>query len=131
LASAWGGSWSSFWGDSWGGIGGRNHAGTNKRRRRYILPNGLHVFGTKAEVQIMAQEVFQEPVAVVKPTQKLSIPKMEIELKAEPVVRALRPTSDDKFVAFTQTAEVDAITLDKILETIRRRRRAKALLLSS
>jgi hypothetical protein len=131
--SAWGGSWNGFWGDSWGSIGGRTHAGTNKKkRRRYVLPNGLHVYGTKEEVQVLAQEVFNEPVEVVQTIKPaISIPKMEVTLRAEPVQKVSRPTSDDKWVAFTQVAEIDAITVQKIRETFDRRRRiVKALLLS-
>lgn len=130
MSDAWGGSWGSYWGSSWGAGETPRHAG--KRRRRYELPNGLHVYATREQAQLLAEDLFNEPVVVVdKPKKKLSIPKMEITLEAIPVVKKTSPTSDDKFIAQTQIAPVEAISYEHLYEQIKRRRRIVAMLLAS
>jgi hypothetical protein len=109
-------------------------AGSNRRRRkRYELPNGLHVYATPEEAEAAALEILRSEAQVVEPKNKrLVIPTIEpIEFDEIKPTRKKASTAQDPFVAFTQTADLDAIAVEDILNTLRRRRRAKALLLAS
>jgi hypothetical protein len=114
-----------------------NEAGGNRnrrKRRRYELPNGLHVYSTAEEAEAAALELLRSEVKVVEPkkTRKVVVPTIEpMEFEEIKVTKKKAPTVQDAFIAFTQTAELDAIAVEDILNTLRRRRRAKALLLAS
>jgi hypothetical protein len=102
-------------------------AGKSKRRRRYILPDGTHVYATESEAEELAEEILQTKVAV-KPAKRVKTQKIEIDLPAsEPVFKKAEAFR----IAFTQQAPIDEITLEKLRADLRRRRKKIALLLAS
>jgi hypothetical protein len=102
-------------------------AGKSKRRRRYILPDGTHVYATESEAEELAEEILQTK-AVVKPAKRVKTQKIEIDLPAsEPVFKKAEAFR----IAFTQQAPIDEITLEKLRADLRRRRKKIALLLAS
>jgi CRISPR/Cas system-associated protein Cas7 (RAMP superfamily) len=117
----------------------RTGAGRSRKRRRYELPNGMHVYGTAEEAQALAEEFINREartVVVEKKKKKLVIPEVHIVLDdgEQPYIRLTKqkePDATDAFVAFTQKADLDAIAFENIINQLRRRRRIKALLLAS
>lgn len=117
---------------------GRGSKGKAKRRR-YELPNGLHVYATAAEAADLASEFLgkAETVIVDKKKKKLVIPEVNVVLDDGEMtyIRATKqktPNSADAFIAATQQAALDAIAFENIQASLRRRRRMmKAILLLS
>ena len=139
----WGGSWAFSWGESWGAEEDARPypppAGKKNRRRRFELPNGLHVYATPDEAIYIAEQ-FINPEAEVKVVEKkgkkLVIPQINIVLDdgESPYITTTKqkePTSKDPFIAFTQKAELEFIDFEIILERLRRRRRIVAFLLGA
>lgn len=109
-----------------------------KKRRRYELPDGLHVYATAEEAMALAKEFLGQAKTVVveQKKKKLVIPEVHIVLDdgEMPYIQATKqktPNSADALIAFTQQAALDAIAFENILVLLRRRRRAKAILLLS
>lgn len=128
--------------------GGQQPAGTNRRRRqeqhrkRWVLPNGMHVFGTAEQALEVAQSIIEHPVVIrqTKPKRKVTVrfDDGQVEVQAiYPIQSAqLSSTSTDALIADTQTAEnpewINAELIMRMLEDRKRRRRkAAALLLMS
>ena len=110
-----------------------------KKRRRYELPNGLHVYATPEEAQAIAEEFINreaKTVIVEKKKKKLVIPEIHIALDdgERPYITATKQKQSDSldaFIAFTQMADLEAIAFENIIYQLRRRRRTKAILLAS
>lgn len=134
MADVWGDSWGGSWGVSWAQAEApvevpRKGAGKSKRRR-YQLPDGLHVYGTEEEVSVLLRSVepeAPEPVFV----KRLGRPKVVAE--GRPVIREVvqqsKPSIPDPIVAFSQMADLEAIAIETMLAKLRRRRMAALLLL--
>ncbi len=110
-----------------------------KKRRRYELPNGLHVYATPEEAQAIAEEFINreaKTVVVEKKKKRLVIPEVHIVLDdgERPYITATKQKQSDSldaFIAFTQRADLEAIAFESIIYQLRRRRRIKAILLAS
>jgi len=143
---AWGGSWGESWGESWGdhvhgAPGGRSSSTNQKRsRKRWILPNGLHVFGTAAQALEIAEAITEQPVVIrqSRPLKPITIRLDDGDIEAiaiYPTARLSFSSSSDALIAESQTAEPDWITAELIMRAMedrrRRRRRVATLLLLS
>lgn len=113
---------------------------SKKRRRRWVLPNNMHVYATEEEAIAIAQSLVLTPVVAVskKPATR---PKIILDdgaiseaIAIYPVNRRKESAIQDAAIARTQTAEPDWITAEKIYKLIeekrlRLRRRKAAILL--
>lgn len=112
--------------------------GRPKKQRRWILPNGVHVYADADQAFELAQLVTDQPVEIR--TQK---PKRPVIIKADdggyteaavvyPVERFGQSQATETYAAQTQVASTPAITYEvvaRMLQAQKRRQRAAAILL--
>lgn len=101
---------------------------SKRKRRRYELPNGLHVYATYEQAQAVAAEMLGEERAQrepPRPTRRKVVagPMREVVLDAP---------AQPSFIEFSQQAHTAAIAYENLIKQWRSRRRRKiALLLAS
>lgn len=114
--------------------------GRPKKQRRWILPNGVHVYADADQAFELAQLVTDQPVEV-----RTEKPKRPVIVKVDdggyteaavvyPVERFGQPQATETYAAQTQIAGTPAITYEvvaRMLQAQRRRQRAAAILLLS
>lgn len=111
-----------------------------QRRRRYELPNGVHVWATEDEAAEFARQLLRRdvPVEQIKTARQkagpVTLPAPDVALESDDIVRPYVrrreiPRVDQAFVAYTQRAELADIAFDRLTQLLRRRRRKAALLL--
>ena len=148
MADAWGGSWGQSWGESWGSDDHARPAGRpskdRRRRKRYVLPNGMHVYATAEEAVQVAEQLLSQRVVVEerrpKKRTKLIVLDDGARIQAPVVYPAARLASSvvaDERVRASQVAPDQDILPQLLLklagirieEERRRRRRNTALAL--
>lgn len=112
-----------------------------RRRRRYELPNGVHVYATEEEaaefaLELLKREVKVKPARQKTTTETTKVPPVEVELASDDIVRPYVrrreiPRVDQSFIAFTQRADLSQIAVEQLRQRLRRRRKAAVLLLFS
>lgn len=115
-----------------GRITGAGRPKKHRRRKRWVLPNGMHVYGSEEEARALAEQLTARPVVVTNqkpkkpPTVRLDDGAQVQAQAIYPVYRKKTPVTTDQFAAITQIAESTQITPEAVQEMIQRNRRRKA-----